>query len=97
MSPDRIAIFFAIVAAVWWQMRRGGWATHPFSGPDRAEGILRERFARGEIDEPTYREQLAELRRSDRQHTRPGGGARRGRRWSERSLSTPNMSRRGRS
>jgi putative membrane protein len=58
-------LILAIVAAVWWQMRRGSWASRPFSGPDRAEGILRERFARGEIDEATYRRQLTELKRSE--------------------------------
>ena len=31
---------------------------------DRAESILRERYARGEIDEDTYRRMLDELRRS---------------------------------
>jgi len=31
---------------------------------DRSEAILRERYARGEIDEETYRRQLDELRRS---------------------------------
>jgi putative membrane protein len=31
---------------------------------DRAESVLRERFARGEIDEETFRRKLDELRRS---------------------------------
>jgi putative membrane protein len=30
---------------------------------DRAEAALRERYARGEIDDETYRRMLAELRR----------------------------------
>jgi uncharacterized membrane protein len=32
-------------------------------GADNAEGILRERYARGEIDEATYRRMMEELRR----------------------------------
>lgn len=31
---------------------------------DRAESVLRERYARGEIDEETYRRKLDEIRRS---------------------------------
>jgi len=34
------------------------------SGEDRAESVLRERYARGEIDEGTYQRMLDELRRS---------------------------------
>lgn len=58
-------LILAIVAVVWWQVRRGSWSNRPIHGRDRAEGILRDRFARGEIDEATYREQLAELRRTE--------------------------------
>ena len=48
------------IALVIWLMRRrpGGDAT------DRAEAALRERYARGEIDDETYRRMLAELRRA---------------------------------
>ena len=53
-----------IVAVVWLVIRaattrgqgKGG-------GADNAEGILRERYARGEIDEATYRRMMEELRR----------------------------------
>jgi putative membrane protein len=53
-----------LVALVWLAMRyagtgRGGAGR---SG-DEAEAILRERYARGEIDETTYRRMLDELRR----------------------------------
>lgn len=34
------------------------------TGADRAEEVLRERYARDEIDEETYRRKLDELRRS---------------------------------
>jgi len=33
-------------------------------GENRAESVLRERYARGEIDKETYRRKLDELRRS---------------------------------
>ncbi|MGM0668222.1 MAG: SHOCT domain-containing protein [Gemmatimonadota bacterium] len=33
------------------------------SGEDRAESVLRERYARGEIDEEEYRRKLDDLRR----------------------------------
>jgi putative membrane protein len=55
----------AIVAIVWLVARaaggRGGWGS---GGSNSAETILRERYARGEIDEATYRRMLDELRRS---------------------------------
>lgn len=59
-----VLILAIVVAAVWWQMRHASGAGGAAPGVDRAEGIVRERFARGEIDEDTYRKQLAELRRS---------------------------------
>ena len=46
--------------------REGGDRSRSSSGQsreDRAEGVLRERYARGEIDEGTYRRMLDELRR----------------------------------
>lgn len=57
-------LILAILAVAWWRMRHGGWASGPFPRSDRSEGILRERFARGEIDEATYQQQLAALKRS---------------------------------
>ena len=58
-----VLILALVVAAIWWQARRRR-PKREEPGDDRAEGILRERFARGEIDEATYRQQLTELRRS---------------------------------
>ena len=55
-----------IVVLVWLVSRysggRGG-STGPVGRGDSAEAILRERYARGEIDEATYRRMLEELRR----------------------------------
>jgi uncharacterized membrane protein len=49
-----------VVGAAWLaqRSRTGGL----FPGADRSEAILRERYARGDIDDATYRRQLAELR-----------------------------------
>ncbi len=47
-----------IALIVWLVLRRPGG-----TGEDPAERTLRERYARGEIDEETYRRMLAELRR----------------------------------
>jgi putative membrane protein len=58
-----LVVLIALVAVVWMAMRRGG-GPPPAAGGDRAEEALRERYARGEIDEPTYRRMLDELRRS---------------------------------
>ena len=57
-----IIILVALVALAWSVFQRGRF---PTAGPEanRAETILRERFARGEIDEASYRRMLDELRR----------------------------------
>ena len=58
-------ILVVLILAVWaiadrWPGRREGGGG---SGEDRAESVLRERYARGEIDEEEYRRKLDELRR----------------------------------
>jgi len=59
-----VGVFWAalVVLIVWLVMRllpsRDRWATR---GPDSPEEILDRRFARGEIDEETYRAQRAAL------------------------------------
>lgn len=58
-----VLILALVVLGVWRFRRRTDGGGAPLSGADRAETILRERFARGDIDEDTYRRQLAELRR----------------------------------
>lgn len=61
-----LLILVVVIAAVW-AIAFGRW---PGRGPGRpgdgarAEDILRERYARGELDEETYRRMLDELRRS---------------------------------
>lgn len=58
-----LLILVLLVAAVAWLVQRGG-ASARIAGEDRAEAILRERYARGEIDAQTYHRQTEELRRS---------------------------------
>jgi putative membrane protein len=53
-----LIVLVAIAGVVWLLLRRMGGR----SG-DRAEEALRERYARGDIDDETYRRMLAELRR----------------------------------
>jgi putative membrane protein len=50
-------LLVAIVVILMLRSRPGG------NRSDPAEDALRERYARGEIDEETYRRTLAELRR----------------------------------
>lgn len=60
-------LILVVVVLVIWAMSQG---RGPWGGPgggggreeDRAEAILREQYARGEIDEETYRRRLNELR-----------------------------------
>ncbi|MGH2995043.1 MAG: SHOCT domain-containing protein [Gaiellaceae bacterium] len=48
------------VAVVWFLSRR--WRAPRSGGLDRAQEILAERYARGEIDSEEYRQRLDELR-----------------------------------
>lgn len=57
-----IVLLVVLVALVWTLGQRGGWFRGT-GGEDRAEVALRERFARGEIDEATYQRMRDELRR----------------------------------
>lgn len=57
-----LLLLVAVVVVVWALVRRSGGAGQP-EGEDRAEAVLRERYARGEIDEATYRRMLDEIRR----------------------------------
>lgn len=59
-----ILLLVLLVAAVWWLAQGRGNAAAAGMRGDRSEAILRERYARGEIDEATYRRQLDELRGS---------------------------------
>jgi len=55
-----LVVLIAVIVVVVWMLRSTGSATPGRSTP---EEILRERFARGDIDAEEYRERLAELRR----------------------------------
>jgi putative membrane protein len=61
-----ILIFAVLIFAAFAILRRqrSDDGKPPGSGQDRAEEALREQYARGEVDEETYRRRLEELRRS---------------------------------
>ena len=64
-----LLFWLVVIALIVWLVvtllrREGGGGPRTGSGEDRAEKVLRERYARGEIDEETYRRMLDELRRS---------------------------------
>lgn len=51
-----------IVGLIWLLVAAAGRRNVP-AGPDSAEVILRERWARGDIDDDEYKRKLRELRR----------------------------------
>lgn len=53
-----LPVLLGVVLVIWLLRRRPGG-----NASDHAEEALRERFARGEVDDETYRRMLAELRR----------------------------------
>lgn len=57
-----VVVLIAIVALAWSLVQRRG-ISGVSPGGDRAEEVLRERYAKGEIDEATYQRMLNELRR----------------------------------
>ena len=61
-----IGVFWLVVIAViaWIVVRASGNVGGASGRGGNAEGILRERYARGEIDEAAYRRMLDELRKS---------------------------------
>jgi putative membrane protein len=67
MSVGMVAFWALVITAVVLAIRylsrpRGSAANATGSGQTRAEGLLAERFARGEIDENEYRQRLSPLR-----------------------------------
>jgi putative membrane protein len=60
-----ILILAVLIFGVFAIVRRGGPrdGEPPGGRQDRAEEALREQYARGEVDEETYRRRLEELRR----------------------------------
>lgn len=57
-----LIVLVGIVVVIVWLVRAGAGGAHA-PGEPSAEEILRQRYARGEIDAEEYRERLAELRR----------------------------------
>ena len=56
-----LLVFACLFRFVFW--RRGGcWSRGDRPGPARAQGILAERYARGEIGDDEYRTRLDRLR-----------------------------------
>jgi len=58
-----VLLVVGIVALVWgvWRATTVGGEARGASGHERAQEILRERFARGEITEQEYRERMRVL------------------------------------
>ena len=56
-----ILFFIALFVLFFWFMRRNAWGHHEPTPIERAQGILAERYARGEIDAEEYRERLSQL------------------------------------
>ena len=57
-------IIIAVVLLLLYRIAQAqGWFNTPDThGRDRSEAVLRERYARGEIDRETYQRMLADLR-----------------------------------
>ena len=58
-----LVVLGAIAWGVWAAARHVGFGAGGDAGEDSAERVLRERYARGEIDEASYRRMLETLRR----------------------------------
>ena len=56
-------ILILLVAGLIWAFRSGVWGRGGTAPRDPAEDALREQYARGDIDDETYRRRLDELRR----------------------------------
>lgn len=58
-----VVVLAAVLWFIWMMTRRGGAGSGWGARTDDAESVLRQRYARGEIDDATYRRMLEELRR----------------------------------
>lgn len=58
-----IAVLVAIVLVVVWLFRSGSRLTPPTSHEPSAEEIVKQRYARGEIDKDEYERLLDDIRR----------------------------------
>lgn len=61
-------VITAVVLAVRYLVSSQGTGSPPPAGPSRAESLLAERYARGEIDDEEYRRRLALLQQHLYQH-----------------------------
>lgn len=60
-------LFWILVIALFIFVARRTWRrNHQWAAAQGAEGVLRERYARGEVDETEYRQRLEVLRSGDR-------------------------------
>ncbi len=53
--------FIVLIALLFWFVRRNAWGHREPTPIERAQGILAERYARGEIDGEEYRERMSQL------------------------------------
>lgn len=56
-----LVFWIVVIGLVFWWLRRNAWRRHEPTGIERAQAILAERYARGEIEEAEYRERLSNL------------------------------------
>jgi putative membrane protein len=56
-----LVFWIILIGLIVLWARRAAWRRHEPTGVERAQGILAERFARGEIDANEYRERLDQL------------------------------------
>ena len=54
-------ILIVLIVLFFWWVSRNAWRRHEPTPLERAQGILAERYARGEIDAQEYRERLSQL------------------------------------
>ena len=56
-----LVLLVILIFCLFWWTRRNGWRHHEPTPMERAQGILAERYARGEIDGEEYRERMNQL------------------------------------
>ena len=57
-----LVVIALLIRFVWMRRGPGCWGRGDRPGPERAQGILAERYARGEIGDEEYRTRLERLR-----------------------------------
>jgi putative membrane protein len=71
LVPLLLLLLVLVVSAVWASAASTGGRPGSRAPREELEGILAERFARGEIDEEEYRRRLDVLRSGQRGHQEP--------------------------